>query len=81
VRSQEREGRAELVFQDTGLGIPPEIREKIFEPLYSTKGFGVGLGLPTVKQIMEQHDGGIEIESIEGAGTQVTLWLPYTNFR
>jgi signal transduction histidine kinase len=81
VRSQEREGRAELVFQDTGPGIPPEIREKIFEPLYSTKGFGVGLGLPTVQQIMEQHDGGVEIENVDGGGTQVTLWLPYTNSR
>ena len=43
--------------------------------LYSTKGFGVGLGLPVVKQIMEQHGGGIEIETEEGRGTAVCLWL------
>ncbi len=43
--------------------------------LYSTKGFGVGLGLPVVKQIMEQHGGGIEIETGEGRGTRVCLWL------
>ena len=49
---------------------------KIYEPLFSTKSFGVGLGMPTVKQIMEQHGGGIEIESEEGRGTTVTLWLP-----
>ncbi len=61
---------------DTGAGIPPDVLPKIFEPLYSTKGFGVGLGLPTVKQIMEQHGGGIAIDSHVGQGTTVTLWLP-----
>jgi signal transduction histidine kinase len=53
--------------------------EKIFEPLYSTKSFGVGLGLPTVRQIMEQHGGGIEIASEAGRGTDVSLWLPLTH--
>lgn len=76
VRTLEHDGRVEVVFEDTGPGIPPDVYEKIFEPLYSTKGFGVGLGLPVVKQIMEQHDGGIEIESEEGRGTRVCLWLP-----
>lgn len=68
--------RVELVFVDTGTGIPEEQMDKIFQPLYSTRGFGVGLGLPIVKQIIEQHFGGIEIESQPGSGTTVTLWLP-----
>jgi PAS domain S-box-containing protein len=76
VRTQEHENRIEVIFEDTGPGIPPDVYEKIFEPLYSTKGFGVGLGLPVVKHIMEQHGGGIEIESEEGRGTRVCLWLP-----
>jgi signal transduction histidine kinase len=76
VRTRERDGRVEVIFEDTGPGMPPDIYKKIFEPLYSTKGFGVGLGLPVVKQIMEQHGGGIEIESEEGRGTRVCLWLP-----
>ena len=66
----------EVVFSDNGPGIPEETLAKIFEPLFSTKSFGVGLGLPTVKQIMEQHGGGIEINSTVGTGTQVRFWLP-----
>ncbi len=77
VRTQERHGRVEVIFEDTGPGIPSDVLERIFEPLYSTKGFGVGLGLPVVKHIMEQHHGGIEIESVEGQGTRICLWLPH----
>jgi len=65
-----------LSLADTGLGIPPEIMPHIFEPLYSTKGFGVGLGLSIVREIVKQHGGEIEITSTIGQGTQVTLWLP-----
>ncbi len=68
--------RFEVLFQDTGPGIPPDVLEKIFEPLYSTKSFGVGLGLPTVRQIMEQHGGNIDIQSEVGKGTTVRIWLP-----
>jgi signal transduction histidine kinase len=71
--------RVEVCVRDTGMGIAPEEVEKVFQPLYSTKGFGVGLGLPIVKQIMEQHYGGIEIESTPGGGTSVVLWLPMGN--
>ncbi len=77
VRTQEHDGRIEVIFEDTGPGIPPDVYGRIFEPLYSTKGFGVGLGLPVVKQIMEQHGGGIEIGSEQGRGTRVCLWLPH----
>ncbi len=68
--------RLEVLFRDNGPGIPPDVLEKIFEPLYSTKSFGVGLGLPTVRQIMEQHQGGIDISSTVGRGTSVLVWLP-----
>jgi C4-dicarboxylate-specific signal transduction histidine kinase len=76
ITSRVSEDRLELVFHDNGPGIAPDTLEKIWEPLFSTKSFGVGLGLPTVKQIMEQHGGGIDITSNLGQGTDVVLWLP-----
>jgi signal transduction histidine kinase len=68
--------RLEITISDTGTGMAEDILEKAFEPLFSTKSFGVGLGLPSVRKIMEQHKGGIEIETKAGQGTRITLWLP-----
>jgi PAS domain S-box-containing protein len=76
VTTQRTNGRVEVIFEDRGPGIPADVLPKIFEPLFSTKGFGVGLGLPVVKQIMDQHGGGIEIDGAEPSGTRVCLWLP-----
>jgi PAS domain S-box-containing protein len=61
---------------DTGTGISQEELEKIFEPLYSTKSFGVGLGLSIVKQIMDEHKGNIEFESEYGVGTTAKIIIP-----
>ena len=66
----------ELRFIDTGPGIPAEIREKIFEPLFSTRNFGVGLGVPIIKNIMEEHQGEVKFQSEADKGTVVTLTLP-----
>lgn len=67
---------AVLSISDTGPGVPAEARDRIFEPLYSTRSFGVGLGLPLVKKIVEQHDGRIEIDSPNGSGARFRLLLP-----
>jgi PAS domain S-box-containing protein len=69
-------GRCEIVVRDSGEGIPEAVRERIFEPLFSTKNFGVGLGMPIIKNIMEDHGGGVSFQSQVGKGTTVTLWLP-----
>ena len=75
ITTKNNEQRVDIAISDTGVGMSKEVLEKMFEPLFSTKVFGVGLGMATVKQIMEQHDGGIEINSQENIGTTVTLWL------
>jgi len=68
--------RVELAFSDNGGGIPAEDLARVGEPFFSTKSFGVGLGLAVVRQIAEQHGGGVSIESRGGHGTTITLWLP-----
>ncbi len=65
-----------LSIADNGPGIPEDIRERIFDPLFSTKSFGVGLGLPLVRQIVDQHGGEITVDTALGEGTTITLRLP-----
>ncbi len=65
-----------LTIEDTGPGIKPENLARIFEPLFSTKSFGTGLGLATVRQIVTEHGGSIDIDSEVGQGTRVTVHLP-----
>ena len=79
VQVRQQKERSEIAVSDNGPGIDEAIREKIFEPMFSTKNFGVGLGMPIVKNIMEEHGGDIEIESTPGQGTTVTLWLPHVD--
>jgi signal transduction histidine kinase len=64
------------VVRDSGVGIPEAIRERIFEPLFSTKNFGVGLGVPIIRNIMVDHGGDVDYQSVVDEGTTVTLWLP-----
>ncbi len=72
-----REGpRAELTITDSGVGMSPEQLERCFDLYYSTKRRGTGLGLATVKRIIEMHDGEIGVMSEEGRGTRFALWLP-----
>lgn len=65
-------------FEDNGPGVDDESASKVFEPLYSTKSYGCGLGLATAKKIIEGHGGTISFESIFGVGTKVIVRLPTT---
>jgi two-component system NtrC family sensor kinase len=74
-------GRVLIEFNDTGCGIPEDLRDRIFEPLFTTKGEGkgTGLGLSISRDIVESHGGTIELESIPGRGTTFTIRLPYAS--
>lgn len=72
--STRRDGdEIEIAVTDSGPGFPPNLREKVFEPLFSTKSFGVGLGLTIVKQIVELHQGRVVLGDAPGGGGQVQL--------
>lgn len=66
----------QLQVQDTGGGIPAAMLPRMFEPLYTTKPGGTGLGLYIVQEIVTAHEGQITVESVEGQGTTFTLTLP-----
>jgi signal transduction histidine kinase len=61
---------------DTGIGIPGEFLDKIFEPLFTTKRVGTGLGLSSCKSIVEQHGGTITASSVFGTGSRFTIKIP-----
>jgi two-component system, NtrC family, sensor kinase len=63
-------------FADTGPGIPEEVRERIFDPFYTTKEHGTGLGLSISYGIVEQHGGDIRVESVPGSGSTFIIQLP-----
>ena len=74
--SYDKESRAvQVEISDTGIGMSQEVLARAFEPFFSTKSGGTGLGLANVKKIMEQHGGSIQIESTEGQATRVVISL------
>ncbi|MBN1697900.1 MAG: PAS domain S-box protein [Spirochaetales bacterium] len=76
VESRRDEDRVCLEITDTGKGIPQDIMDKIFEPYFTTKDFGSGLGLTLVYKIIKEHNGDIYVESKEGNGTTFVLSFP-----
>lgn len=71
--------RIQIVFQDTGGGMPPEQVERLFEPFSNSTTGGTGLGLSIVYQIVRDHGGTINVRSLEGKGTTITIELPAEN--
>ncbi len=66
----------EIAVKDNGPGISEANMKKIMEPLFTTKNFGTGLGLPAIEKIMDLHGGGLEVASKLNEGACFTLWLP-----
>ena len=66
----------EVAFSDTGPGVPPDLREQIFNPFFTTKSNGVGLGLSIVSKIVDDHGGWIRVEPVPGEGACFRVFLP-----
>ena len=77
VRTVAGQNVALIEIQDTGVGIPDDIRVHLFEPFYTNKPNGTGLGLSISAHIVTQHSGQIEVESVEGQGSVFRVVLPY----
>ena len=72
----EERDSVEIVVADTGHGVTPEVKEKLFLPYFSTKGRGTGLGLAIVGRIIEDHHGSIRVEENSPVGARFIVELP-----
>jgi signal transduction histidine kinase len=66
----------EIAVADNGPGMSDEVLARIREPLFTTKNFGTGLGVPAIEKILEQHGGGLDIWSEPNKGARFTIWWP-----
>jgi len=73
---EDASGDVVLRVTDDGTGMEPEVRSRLFEPFFTTKEHGTGLGLATVRTIVEQLDGSVQVDSVEGRGTVFTVRVP-----
>jgi signal transduction histidine kinase len=76
LRTRDEQGSARIEVSDTGAGIKPEERERLFTPYYTSKPHGTGLGLAIVQSIVSDHGGRISVESAPGQGTTFIIELP-----
>lgn len=76
VSAERKEDRVSLRVSDNGVGIPEEVMRNLFKPFHTTKSKGMGLGLAYCKRTIEAHRGAIDVESVVGKGTTITMTLP-----
>jgi len=74
---QREPGAIAIFIEDTGKGILPDKIEKIFNPFYTTKSDGVGLGLSISTRLLEENQSKIEVESVPDSGTTFKVYLPF----
>lgn len=77
-QNQQVHGQEEIRIHviDTGPGINPQVADKVFQPYFSTKRTGTGLGLPTTRRIIQEHGGTISLHSVPGRGSDFSILLP-----
>jgi signal transduction histidine kinase len=78
IASQKSNGDLQIAFVDSGVGMKKEIVGSLWNPLFTTKAKGMGLGLPVAKRLVEGHGGSIRVESHPGKGSTFTVTLPIT---
>jgi signal transduction histidine kinase len=78
IRANEGNGSVNVEVEDTGMGIPEEAIPKIFDPLYTTKAFGLGFGLAFSKRVVDAHGGTIAFRTVIGSGTTFTVKIPHS---
>jgi PAS domain S-box-containing protein len=81
LRARREEGSARVDIRDTGTGIAPEIRDRVFNLYFTTKQKGSGIGLAMTYRVMQLHNGSVEFESVPGQGTTFHLRLPLSESR
>ncbi|MEW6214980.1 MAG: ATP-binding protein [Nitrospirota bacterium] len=78
VNTQASDRKISIIIEDTGIGASKENLPRLFDPFFSTKSTGLGLGLAMTKRVIEEHGGKVDFQSIEGMGSTVTISLPIT---
>ncbi|MBI5064499.1 MAG: GHKL domain-containing protein, partial [Desulfatitalea sp.] len=76
VKSYFTQNQAVIEITDNGIGMPPDTLQRAFEPLFTTRARGTGIGLAIVKKVVNEHGGDVSLESAPGEGTRVTIALP-----
>ena len=76
VPAKDGERAVSFTVKDEGPGMPEDVRARMFEPGFSTKQRGSGVGLAVTRRIVEQHGGAIDVDSAPGTGTSITIRLP-----
>ena len=76
VRISADPGFCRIAVRDRGPGIPPDVRERVFEPFFTTRTNGTGLGLAIVKRLMELQDGAVTLEDRPEGGTVAAVTIP-----
>jgi len=79
ISAKTSEGNVRIILQDSGIGVPKENLPKLFDPFFSTKSKGLGLGLAMTKRVAEEHGGKVIFQSEEGKGSAITISLPVKN--
>jgi signal transduction histidine kinase len=79
VKTEASNSKVSMFFEDTGTGISRENLSKVFDPFFSTKESGLGLGLALTRRVVEEHGGKVDIQSTEGKGSTITISFPFSS--